>query len=535
MPSLLSTDMEFGKVSVTTHMPQTAIGMLLVFTLTIWYFTDARRRKLPPGPPGIPLLGNFSDMADSEKVRSKVAEWAQKYGDVVYTKIAEVDYIWLSSPTAVKDLMDKKSAIYSSRPKMPFAMDVASGGKRQLLMSYNNEWRNIRKYSHQLLNLNASKAYQPIQDYESLQMMYDMLNVPAEFYKHNQRYSASVIMTVAYGIRVPTFDSPIAARIYKVLDNLTEMSAPGAQAVDSMPSLRYLPQFLLGNWRDKGRRYFEHDSDVYLTMWNDLKKRVDEGTSKPCFCRDFYLSDPAKNGIDDLAAAYTCGGLVEAGSETTASSLNNLILAMCQNPDVVKKAQEELDRVVGNTRMPTWDDESNLPYIRAIIKELLRWRPVNKFGMFHANTEDDWYKGNFIPKDSVVILSWWAIHYDPKRYPEPEKFKPERYLNYKLSAADAINVKDPLDRDHFSYGAGRRVCPGVHVAERSLYINVARFLWGFNISKKRGTDGKFIEPDERMVRGLLSVPNPFECDIQVRSTKHSDLIVNEFQLAESKQ
>ena len=100
---------------------------------------------------------------------------------------------------------------------------------------------------------------------------------------------------------------------------------------------------------------------------------------------------------------------MEAGSETTSSSLNNFVLAMCQSPNVLKKAQEELDRVVGDTRMPTFDDESNLSYVRAIIKELLRWRPVNKFGMFHASTEDDCHNGYFIPKDSIVILSWWQV------------------------------------------------------------------------------------------------------------------------------
>ncbi|KAM5349194.1 hypothetical protein ACJ41O_009017 [Fusarium nematophilum] len=349
-------------------------------------------------------------------------------------------------------------------------MDVASGGRRQLLMPYSSEWRNIRKYSHQLLNMKASKAYQPIQDYESLQMMHDMMANPAEFYRHNQRYSASVIMTVTYVIRVPTFDDPIAEDIYAVLDHLTEMTAPGSHAADSMPSLRYLPQRLLGNWRAKGRRFYEHDSRVYLDMWNDLKKRVDEGSCEPCFCPDFYLSGPDKHGIDDLSAAYICGGL------------------------------EELDRTVRDARMPSWEDEPDLSYIRAIVKELLRWLPVNKFGMFHSMTEDDWYKGQFIPKDSIVVLNWWVIHYDPERYPEPEKFKPERYLDYELSAADAINLKDPFGRDHFTYRAGRRVYPGVHVAERSLYINIARFLWGFSVSKKLDVQGNPIEPDDGMVK-----------------------------------
>ena len=103
-----------------------------------------------------------------------------------------------------------------------------------------------------------------------------------------------------------------------------------------------------------------------------------------------------------------------------------------------------------------------------LIAELLRWRPVNKFGMNHAVIEDDWYKCYFIPKDSVIMLNWWAIHYDEKRYPDPANFIPERYLDHKLPAADYIGIGDPYKRDHFTYGAGRRSCPGVHVAEKSM-------------------------------------------------------------------
>ena len=98
---------------------------------------------------------------------------------------------------------------------------------------------------------------------------------------------------------------------------------------------------------------------------------------------------------------------MEAGSETTSAFLNTFLLFATENPEVVTKAQEELDRVVGGDRYPTWEDEQNLPYIRACIKELLRMRPPNKVGIHHATTEDDWYEGMFIPKNSVVILNWW--------------------------------------------------------------------------------------------------------------------------------
>lgn len=349
------------------------------------------------------------DLADSELVRHKAIDWARTYGPIFYTKIGATDYIWLSSPQTVRDLLDKKSAVYSSRAPAPFAQDVGSGGKRQLFMQYGPEWRALRKVSHSLLNLSASVMYQPIQDFESKQLLVELLNDPAHFYEHNRRYSSSVIMYVAYGYRLPTWEHPLMTKIYSVLDNLTEMTAPGAHVVDSFPSLAKLPQWLLGNWRSQAQSYFRHDSDVYLSLWRELKRKTDEGTATNCFCKDFYLQDPEKQGVDELLAAYTCGGLIEAGSETTATTLNNFVLAMVLFPEALKKAQSELDQVVGSGRLPSWEDEKNLPYVRALVKEVLRWRPVNKFGMPHCTSADDWYEGMFIPKGSVVMLNWWYV------------------------------------------------------------------------------------------------------------------------------
>ena len=99
--------------------------------------------------------------------------------------------------------------------------------------------------------------------------------------------------------------------------------------------------------------------------------------------------------------------MVEAGSETTSTTINNFILGMILFPDAQKKAQEEIDRVIGSDRLPDFKDEMSLPYVRALVKETLRWRAVNKFGMMHATNDDDWYEGYFIPKGAVVVLNWW--------------------------------------------------------------------------------------------------------------------------------
>ena len=149
---------------------------------------------------------------------------------------------------------------------------------------------------------------------------------------------------------------------------------------------------------------------------------------------------------------------------------------MLSNPSVITKAHEELDRVVGSSRTPTFEDEPNLPYLRLIIKETLRWRPINKLGANHYATQDDWYEGFFIPKGSIVMINWWALHYDEKRWKDPEKFDPDRMEGRTMSAAEEAASGDPMDRSHFAYGGGRRICPGNTQYPLSLSLSLSHSL-----------------------------------------------------------
>jgi cytochrome P450 len=229
--------------------------------------------------------------------------------------------------------------------------------------------------------------------------------------------------------------------------------------------------------------------------------------------------------------------LIEAGSETTSATLNNGLYLMLSNPDCIRQAHEEIDRVVGQDRTPSFDDEPDLPFTRGIIKETLRMRPINKFGNNHCNTEDDWYNGYFIPKGTIVMANWWYIHYDAKYYPEPETFLPERWLDYPHSAARAAALPDGTQRDHLTYGGGRRICAGIHLAEKSLFINVARILWGFDIELAKDEKDRSIELDfstKSLQKGSSSVTRPFPCQITPRSQRHEQIMREEWRTAQEK-
>ena len=182
-------------------------------------------------------------------------------------------------------------------------------------------------------------------------------------------------------------------------------------------------------------------------------------------------------------------------------------------PDVVKIAQEELDRVCG-ARLPTLDDEPNLPYIRGCVKESMRWMPTAILGVPHAVIKDDEYMGYKIPKGAGIMWNVWGIHMDPKRHPDPRRFDPARYIDDRQTAAEAANNPDPSKRDQFVFGAGRRLCQGMHIGERSLFLAMSRLLWAFNFDKAQDANGNDIVPDAgELTEGLLVLPKPFPAKI----------------------
>ncbi|PTB75330.1 cytochrome P450 [Trichoderma longibrachiatum ATCC 18648] len=466
------------------------------------------------------------DMADTDKMMTLAKDWADQYGDVFYTKVGLQHFIWLSSPTAVKDLMDKRGSIYSSRAASPM-INMVSNQERLNFLPYGEKWRTLRNILHSALNLETTSSYKPVQDFESKQALWEILHAKDDtaFSDINRRYSTSTIMTITYGQRVPSLSDPLYQDILKIVRHFSLATAPGGWMIDTLPMLAdIVPEWLLQNWKTVARQWYEEDSRIYLRMYNKLMTDIENGTAPNCFLKDMAREKIEKSLISDVTAAFAAGALIEAGSDATTTALNNVILACLLYPEVVTGAHEELDRVVGSNRMPDFSDEPNLPYIRGIAKETLRWRASTKIGTCHSTTQDDWYKGFFIPKGAVIVLNWWAIHMDESRWKDPQRFDPTRYLADPLTEAESMAQPDANLRDHFTFGAGRRNCPGVHIAHNSLFINIARLFWAFNISKAIDADGNAIEPSTEAQPGFLLTPVKFPCRLEARSARHAAII-----------
>jgi cytochrome P450 len=232
-------------------------------------------------------------------------------------------------------------------------------------------------------------------------------------------------------------------------------------------------------------------------------------------------------------------GIVEAGSETSAVTLNNLILYLAANPEVQAKAHKELSAVVGDSRAPEFKDITQLPYIRACVKEILRLFPVPIWGLKHYTDNDVYYKTHVIPKGTIVLGNTSAIHYDPARYEDPFAFKPERYINYDKYAAEYAAMSDPCKRDHFTFGAGRRICPGSRLAENTLDLTLANLLWAFEIRPPSMlVDGKVRHAlmdisDNAYENTAFRAPKPFKVRFVPRSEARQKILEDDWVAARS--
>ncbi|EXJ70144.1 uncharacterized protein A1O5_06212 [Cladophialophora psammophila CBS 110553] len=487
-------------------------------------------RYLPPGPPSGVFTGTPGYPKD--KCHLFFKKLSDEYGEIFSVWQGPNLQIVLNSPRVVRDLCYKRGNIYNDRPKMYAFHDCIFRGISIVSTGYNNLWKKQRKIFNSVSGPAAVKNFLPFQDYETKQYLHDLVKSPEQFYMHTERFGASILTAAVYGFRADDITDPSALGLLLTGSWLEENLHPGKYIDDRWPILQKLPRSL-ARWRKVYDENAKLLDSIARAWWDPAKLAVDQDKAVPCFATGFIKSYASEGFNEDEAALVTLG-LMLAGAGTTSSIQNNLIMALALHPHVVEKAHAELDRVVGKNRLPNKDDEQNLPYIRAIIKEIMRWRPFSNQGFYHATTKEDWYESYYIPAHTTVIANAYSIHQDANRHKDPEVFEPARYIDYKLSAQEYANMEDANQRDHFAYGVGRRICAGLNIAEPSLFLLASRLLWGFNISQKRDEDGNLIPIDTLGYSGgVFAKPYPFAASISCRSLEHAGVIDKEYEAAHS--
>ncbi|TCD61737.1 hypothetical protein EIP91_007986 [Steccherinum ochraceum] len=508
--------------------------LLLAALAASWLIVVRARRSrlpLPPGPRPWPVIGSVFDMP-AQNPWVTYRQWYNRYdSDIIYVQLPLQPAIILGTYKAAIDLLDKRSNIYSSR--MSSVMHELTAWDFNIgLMPYGPRWRHHRRMFHQHFHQGVVDRFRPVQ----LRMTRDFLSWALKNPEHTRKLVrqlfTAIIFDVAYGKRISGMNDEYVVTAEEALASLA--AAPGVYWIEyGMPLLKHIPSWVPGM---KSKKTAEKVLPLVLNMkdtpYAEVKAEVDKTTAPPSLARTMIENIRSRYGgtpnevVYDEVAKNVAGIAYAAAAETTTSSAQSFLLAMAMFPDVQKKAQAELDKVVGPDRLPDYDDIEQVTYIRALVLETMRWLPAAAAGVPHALIADDEYKGYHIPKGSVVIPDAWAMLHNPADYPKPEQFKPERYLDQHGNIDSTV-----MDPTIIAFGFGRRICPGRHFSNNSLAIFIASTLQVFDISAGLDDHGTPVELSNEVIGGLIIAPRVVPCGLKPRSEAAIRLIL-EAQTAE---
>ncbi|KAJ3733356.1 cytochrome P450, partial [Lentinula guzmanii] len=482
--------------------------------ISVYLFRRTSWKPLPPGPWSLPWIGNLQYLISHPNWLT-YTDWYQRYdSDIVHVNIAGHSFIILNTLEAATELLDRRSGIYSSRPRLRMLNDLWKWSFAS--MPYGAEWKAQRKLSINMFNPNNPDQHEPRELKATRIFLLKLYEAPEDLSHLLHNLAGSTILSVIYGFDVAAMqDSVHTDNARRGAEGFTQACVPGTFFVDYLPWLKYVPSCFPGSsFQGRAQVWKEYMEKLLHGPFDTMKNQIFEEGLESCFVSR-CLGKLSGEHDEEWVIKRTAGSMYLAGTDTTVTSLRSFFLAMMQYPECQKKAQQELDRVVGSNRLPDFSDRDSLPYIQAIVYETMRWQPITPAGLPHLASEEDVYNGYRIPKGSTIIANAWAMMHDERNFQDPYTFNPDRYIR----PADGQLNHDML-KPTAGFGFGRRICPGRHMALSATWIAIASTLSVFDISKAEAVDGndQIIEPFTKYDNTTLqNQPNPYKCSIKLRS------------------
>ncbi|TFK45989.1 cytochrome P450 [Heliocybe sulcata] len=490
---------------------------VLLGSLCVWQILQSRNRSRlprPPGPKGYPLIGNALDIPTS-RAWETFARWGEQWGGIMSVNVLGQTWVILNDLDIAVELLDQTGSTFADRPELPMA--TLCGWDRALsACRYGPRFREYRKLIGRVIGTRGSmKQFHPAEEYQATMFLKRVLANPDRVDDATRKTAGAMILHITYGYKIQEEgEDPLVEIADKTMAEFSDCTTTAKYLVDLMPFLKHVPAWLPGAHFKRLAATYHKSSDHMATVpLNYVKEQMAQGTAAPSYAADLLKEkDISPERLQDIK--WSALSFYGAGADTTVSVVQSYFLATCLYPEVQKKAQAEVDSVVGRDRLPGYEDRESLPYLEAVCKELYRWLPIVPLAVPHRAMSDQVYKNYFLPEGTLVFANVWKFLHDPDVYSDPFTFNPDRFMGPNPE-------RDPTD---FVFGFGRRVCPGTHLADASVWINIAKAAAALDVSKALDETGKPIDPIPATTEGVIVRPLPFKCHVRPRHDRVLDLV-----------
>ncbi|XP_068342585.1 cytochrome P450 84A1-like [Pyrus communis] len=454
----------------------------LLFLLPL-IFRFRRLPPYPPGPKGLPLIGNMLMM--DQLTHRGLAKLAKQYGGIFHLRMGFLHMVAVSNPEVARQVLQVQDNIFSNRPATIAISYLTYDRADMAFAHYGPFWRQMRKLCvMKLFSRKRAESWESVRDEVDSAVRTVTVHVgsPVNIGELVFSLTKNIIYRAAFGTSSQEGQDEFIA----ILQEFSKLFG-AFNIADFIPSLGWVDPQGLNNRLAKARESLDRFIDTIIDDHMEKKKKNNKG-----------LNDGETDMVDDLLAFYSEEAKVNesednlqnaikltrdnikaiimdvmfGGTETVASAIEWAMSELMKSPEDLKRVQQELFNVVGLDRRPEEADFEKLTYLKCALKETLRLHPPIPL-LLHETSEDAVVSGYHIPKKSRVMINAWAIGRDKDSWEDPESFKPSRFLKEGVPDFKGSNF------EFIPFGSGRRSCPGMQLGLYALEMAVAHMLHCF--------------------------------------------------------
>ncbi|KAG5645608.1 hypothetical protein DXG03_005746 [Asterophora parasitica] len=365
-------------------------SFLVASAVLVAIYLGKKRRRLPypPGPKGYPIIGNLLDIPTGFQWK-EYTEWGKKYGDLMYINVLGAHLVIINSEEIADELVEKRSSNYNDRPDIA-VMNMNGWEVNMGLKHYGNEWRRDRRVLHQRFRREAASSLHPLELAKSRALLQNVLRDPKDFEGHFKLYPSAIIFYLLYGHEVESIEDPLVDLTFETIYLFSGSVFPGTNIINVFPApaflVRHLPKWtpVLKDVHDLCEKNKILLGRMQGIPFDSVKRHMAQDTAVQSWVSELLEQNAAKGEEVVPEAVIKALGASTFAGEMLAYMMT-FVLAMVNFPEAQKRAQAEIDEVIGNERLPNFEDRACLPYVEALFRELFRWHGPAPLGDYRSN------------------------------------------------------------------------------------------------------------------------------------------------------
>nr|AJD87463.1 cytochrome P450 CYP76AD7 [Mirabilis jalapa] len=470
------------------HVLTIPVIFLLIILIIIHKLIFSSNHKLPPGPKPWPIIGNIHLLGN--KPHRSLSKLAKKYGPLISLKLGTITTIVISSPDIAKEMFTKHDLALSAR-QVPEAAKIADHHLYSIIfLPICPKWRGYRKistvhlFTNQILDTSQHLRRKKVHELVEYIKCCCENNQVVEIGKAAFTTSLNLLSNTFFSFDLASdIDFGYSIKFKNIVGELSEALAK-PNLSDFFPIIKSLD---LQGVKKKMEVLFTDMWDVFRKVVEERLSDNSKGLKDDVLDTLLKLVDEQEISLDEVV--HFIMDLFSAGTETTLITLEWAMTELLRCPDKMAKAQAEIDQVIDMDGSVQESDIPKLPYIQAIVKEILRLHPATPFLVPRMAEQEVQLCDYYVPKNAQILVNVWLIGRDPSVWSNPETFIPERFLGRD------IDVKGQ-DFELIPFGSGRRICPGMSLGYRMVHLMLANLLHSFDWSLPNGLDPKDLDMED---------------------------------------